>query len=71
MQQKGIEYTYTDAALDLLTENAEGGRFGARDLRRVIRKQVEDLVADQIVSGQIAMGDKLTIDAEDGKIVLR
>ncbi len=71
MDQKGIQFQYTDAALDLLTEKAEGGRFGARDLRRVIRKQVEDLIADKIVSGEIAMGGSLTVDAENGEIVLR
>ena len=71
MEQKGITYSYTDAALDLLADKAEGGRFGARDLRRVIRKQVEDKVADKIVSGEVAMGGSLTVDAENGEIVLR
>lgn len=71
MDQKGISYQYTDAALNLLTAKAENGRFGARDLRRVIRKNVEDLVADQIVSGQIAMGGNVTVDAENDEIVLR
>lgn len=71
MDQKGISYQYTDAALNLLTAKAENGRFGARDLRRVIRKNVEDLVADQIVSGQIAMGGNVTVDEENDEIVLR
>ncbi len=71
MEQKGIAYSYTDAALETLAQLAEGGKFGARDLRRVIRKQVEDLVADKIVSGEVAMGGSLTVDAENGAIVLR
>ena len=71
MEQKGITYSYTEAALNLLADKAEGGRFGARDLRRVIRKQVVDKVADKIVSGEIAMGGTLTVDAENGEIVLR
>ena len=71
MEQKGIAYQYTQAALDVLAEKAEGGRFGARDLRRVIRKQVEDQIADKIVSGELAMGGSLTVDAENGEIVLR
>ena len=71
MENKGVTYSYTQAALDALTQQAEGGKFGARDLRRVIRKQVEDLVADKIVSGDVCMGSNLTVDAENGQIVLR
>lgn len=45
---KGITLTYTPAALRLLCEKASGGRFGARDLRRVIRKEVEDPIAERL-----------------------
>ena len=37
---KGIGLSWTEAALALLCEKAKGGKFGARDLRRVIRKEV-------------------------------
>ena len=49
----------------------EGGKFGARDLRRVIRKQVEDPVAERLIEGRLAAGGSLTVDAENGELVLR
>ena len=42
MEAKGIRYSYTPAALHALVVKSQGGKFGARDLRRVIRKAVED-----------------------------
>ena len=71
MEAKGIAYSYTPAALKALTAQCEGGKSGARDLRRIIRKAVEDEAASRIIDGKLAAGGSLTVDAEDGKVVLR
>ena len=71
MEAKGIAYSYTPAALKALVAQCEGGKFGARDLRRTIRKAVEDEAATRIIDGQLTAGGSLTVDAEDGKVVLR
>ena len=71
MEAKGIAYSYTPAALKALVAQCEGGKFGARDLRRIIRKQVEDEASSRIIDGQLAAGGSLTVDVEDGKVVLR
>ena len=71
MEAKGIAYRYTPAALKALMAQCEGGKFGARDLRRIIRKTVEDEAANRIVDGQLAAGGSLTVDAgPDGKVVI-
>ena len=71
MEAKGIAYRYTPAALKALVAQCEGGKFGARDLRRIIRKRVEDEAANRIVDGQLAAGGSLTVDAgPDGKVVI-
>jgi len=49
MQQKGIEFTWDKEVLSLIVSKAQGGKFGARDIRRVIRKEVEDKIAEIIV----------------------
>ena len=49
MQQKGIEFTWDKEVLSLIVSKAQGGKFGARDIRRVIRKEVEDRIAEIIV----------------------
>ena len=71
MEAKGIAYRYTPAALKALVAQCKGGKFGARDLRRIIRKTVEDEAANRIVDGQLAAGGSLTVDAgPDGKVVI-
>ena len=66
---KGIGLSWTEAALALLCEKAKGGKFGARDLRRVIRKEVEDPLSEMLISGKALTS--VQVDAQDGAIVLR
>ena len=66
---KGVALEWTDAALDCLCEKAKSGKFGARDLRRVIRKEAEDKMAERIIQGDVP--PKFLLDAADGEIVLR
>ena len=71
MEAKGIAYSYTPAALSALVAKSQGGKFGARDLRRVIRKAVEDPAAERIIDGTLKAGGSLTVDAENGEIILK
>ena len=72
MKAKGIAYSYTPAALKALVQKSQGGRFGARDLRRTIRKAVEDPAAERLINGTLASGGTLVVDAdENGEVVLK
>ena len=71
MEAKGIAYSYTPAALSALVAKSQGGKFGARDLRRVIRKAVEDPAAERIIDGTLKAGGSLTVDAENGEVILK
>ena len=72
MKAKGIAYSYTPAALKALVQKSQGGRFGARDLRRTIRKAVEDPAAERLIDGTLASGGTLVVDAdENGEVVLK
>ena len=71
MKSKGIAYRYTPAALSALVAKSQGGKFGARDLRRVIRKAVEDPAAERIIDGTLKAGGSLTVDAENGEVILK
>lgn len=68
---KGISLTWDLAALSALVNKAKGGKFGARDLRRVIRKEVEDRIAEGIISNSAlqrvrvgASGDDIEVELE-------
>ena len=72
MEAKQIAYAYTPAALKALVAKSQGGKFGARDLRRVIRKAVEDPAAERLIDGTLAAGGSLTVDAdENGEVILK
>ena len=67
---KGVRTT--TAALKALVQKSQGGRFGARDLRRTIRKAVEDPAAERLIDGTLASGGTLVVDAdENGEVVLK
>ena len=68
MADKGLALEYTPAALEQLVKECGGVKFGARDLRRVIRKQVEDPLAERFVAGTLTGTVKL--DVQGGKLVL-
>ena len=45
-----------------------GSKYGARDMRRTIRKRVEDPLAERFVAG--TLGSAVTLDAVDGRLEL-
>ncbi|EGC03532.1 ATP-dependent Clp protease ATP-binding subunit [Ruminococcus albus] len=73
LSEKAVKLEYTDDALKLIAEKSHGNRLGARDIRRVIRTEIEDKIAEVIVEkgeGSITLvkiaadGDKLTVTTE-------
>ncbi len=67
LEEKGVAFTYTPAACKALVAEA-GSKYGARDLRRTIRKRVEDPLAERFVAG--TLGSAVTLDAVDGRLEL-
>ena len=66
LEEQGYKLSYTDAAVDLLLELNDRGKYGARDLRRIIRKHVEDKIADVLLTSGTDNARNVTVDA-DGK----
>ncbi|HET9609280.1 MAG TPA: AAA family ATPase, partial [Acidimicrobiales bacterium] len=65
----GLEVT--EAATAALAHKGYDPAFGARPLKRVIQRELADVLAVQILDGKIAEGDTVTVDAVDGELVLR
>ena len=70
LMQKGIRLDYTDAVLDFVVKKANSRKSGARELRHVIRKYVEDAIALEIVNNCDSLPVGISLDAVDDKIVL-
>ncbi len=68
----GVTLTVEDAAIERVADEGFDPLYGARPLRRVIRAEVEDAVAELLLSGALRAGDRVRVDAEDGALrVLR
>ena len=67
LAEKGVAFTYTPAACRVLVKEA-GSKFGARDLRRTIRKRVEDPLAERFVAGTLS--GAVTLDAKEDRLEL-
>jgi len=65
----GYQVTLSDKAMDLLAEKGYDPQFGARPLKRAIQKYVEDVVAEQMMSGRLTQGAVLNLDVnEEGQM---
>ena len=70
LADKGITLVWEDKALRLLAHKAHGKQGGARDLRRLIRKEVEDKICSLLVDRYQNQPAGISIGAEDDKVVL-
>ena len=64
----GVTLTVEDAAVERIADEGFDPLYGARPLRRVIRAEVEDAVAELLLSGTLHAGDAARIGAEDGTL---
>ena len=71
LRDKDITFTYTDEAVAELAKDSVGGTRGARDLRNNIRRKVEDKIAEKIIDNIDTPVTSITVDVNDGDIVLR
>ncbi len=66
---RDIHIEVTDEAKEFLAEEGFDENYGARPLRRAIQRMVEDSLSEELLSGQIALGDHLVAKVKDGKLV--
>lgn len=69
LAEKNITLSYTDEALELIAEKSFGKPYGARDIRRVIRQDVEDKVAE-IVIEKASETESIDVSVADGEIIV-
>lgn len=71
LADKQLNLKVTDAAKDAIIDGGYDPIYGARPLKRYIQSHVETMLAKQIIGGANQAGDTLTVDAENGNLVLR
>lgn len=68
LEEKHISLRYTDEALKAIAHKAYGQKLGARDIRRVIRNEVEDKIAELLIDKGEGAVSAVAISADNGEI---
>ena len=71
LSDKQLRCELTDTAKQLIIDTSYDPQFGARPLRRYIQHTVETLIAKKILAGSILPGETITVDVENGELVIR
>ncbi|MDK6961404.1 hypothetical protein QP403_29790, partial [Klebsiella michiganensis] len=70
MAEQEVKEKITPAAIEVIGKVGFDPEYGARPIRRALQKEVEDRLSEALLSGQIQLGDKVTLGASKGKITL-
>ena len=68
MEKKGIELKFTDEAARLIAEKSFSEKYGARNMHRYIQKNVEDKLAEKIISDYKRSYTQALVSVENGEI---
>ena len=69
LRERDIDLEVDDSALKLLSAAGYDLQYGARPLRRAIQRMVEDALSEEILDGKVKLGDRVSMSAQDGKLV--
>ena len=65
LEEQEISFTLTDRAIEKITKEGMDLEYGARPLRRSIQKNVEDFLSEELLKGNIKIGQKIEIDLNE------
>ncbi|MEH0825358.1 MULTISPECIES: ATP-dependent Clp protease ATP-binding subunit [unclassified Micromonospora] len=70
LHAQDVQVEFTTAGVDWLAEHGYQPEFGARPLRRVIQREVDNRLSRMLLEHQIGPGQKVTVDARDGQLAI-
>ncbi|OOF56386.1 ATP-dependent chaperone ClpB [Rodentibacter genomosp. 2] len=71
MESRGYEIVFSEGLIDFIGEVGYDPVYGARPLKRAIQQEIENPLAQQILSGKLLPSSVVTMDYADGKVVAR
>jgi ATP-dependent Clp protease ATP-binding subunit ClpB len=70
LSERRIELTMTDKAKEWLAKEGFDPAYGARPLKRVIQKEIQDKLAMKLLAGEFKEGDTISVDVDSRKVEL-
>ena len=71
LEDQQIHCRLTEAAKTFIVDAAYDPQYGARPLRRYLQHTVETMLSKKLLVGDVAPGQTITVDVENGELVLR
>ena len=71
LDDKKITLKLTDKAKDFIINNSYDEKYGARPIKRFVSRNLETLLANEIINDNIKFGEEVIIDEENNKLVIR
>ncbi len=69
LEEQEITLTWDESVIEKLAEEGYDPKYGARPLRRLIQRTVEDTLSEELLTGRIALGQQVMLTVKDGKVV--
>lgn len=70
LSQKSVVAEFKESCVDYLLDKGFSEEFGAREIKRVISNEIDDLFIDELLDGRLEHGGKCSVEMVDGKLVL-
>lgn len=71
LAEQHIQIEFSDYAIDFLVEHGFDPQYGARPLKRLIQKEIINLLSKKLIAGDISKEKPVVVDVFDGLVVLR
>ena len=71
LEEKGYKVEWSKNLYNYLAEKGYDPIYGARPLRRVIQRDVENILANEIIAGKISQDKKILVDVENDKVIVK
>ena len=69
LEEQNLAIQVTDAVKEKLADDGYDPVYGARPLRRAVESQLENILAQKLISGELKKGDRVQVSVQDGEIV--
>ncbi|MBQ4381410.1 MAG: ATP-dependent Clp protease ATP-binding subunit [Oscillospiraceae bacterium] len=70
LREKNIEFTWDDSVLELLVKLSYSAQYGARNLRRVIEREIEDRIASELIDNYAAHPTRVGVSVVNGSLAV-
>ena len=70
LQERGVTLTWTEEAAARLARDGYDAKYGARPLRRVIQRTVEDALSEELIAGRLKLGDTARLTLREDQVAV-